>query len=92
MEGIKITLDKERTIQFDYNALIAVEKETGINVLQGEMLKRMRATDLRALLWAGLLMEDPSLSIEEVGRMITRKKTPVILDAIVKGLKDFFGE
>jgi len=67
---IPITLDKERHLLMDLNAMVAFEDATGKNIMQGLDPDSMTAKDFRALLWACLLHEDESLKIEDVGKMI----------------------
>jgi len=92
---ITITLDRERTLEFDTNAIVLAEKETGKNLLAivkdlGSP-KTVRITDIRALLWAGASHEDPDLTIEAAGRLLKRANTRAVLEAIMAGLADFFG-
>ena len=67
---VKIQLDKERTIRFDLNAMSNFEKVTGRNILTNA-LENLSANEIRALLWACLTDEDPSLTIEQVGKFVT---------------------
>jgi len=91
-----LTLDREHTLKYDYNALALAEKETGKSVLDlffGILKpKTFRITDLRALLWVGLLHEDPELTIEATGNLLKPSRTPAAIKAVVVGLNDFFGE
>lgn len=68
---ITIELDKKRTLIFDFNALCRLEELTGKNALNGETWSSLSAKDVRALLWSAMLREDPDLTIQEVGEMIT---------------------
>ena len=67
---IKVTLDKPRIIMFDLNALAAFEETTGRSVLNGLSLEGLAVKDLRALFWAGLLHEDPDLTLQQVGAIV----------------------
>jgi len=67
---ISLTLDKERHLLMDLNAMVAFEDATGKNIMQGLDADSMTARDFRALLWACLLHEDEALKIEDVGKMI----------------------
>ena len=67
---VSITLDKERHLLMNLNAMVAFEEATGKNIMQGIDANSMTAKDFRALLWACLLHEDESLKIEDVGKMI----------------------
>jgi len=66
---VPLRLDRERTLLLSFNALCKAEEITGMNLLAGEVVfSSLRV--LRALLWAGLLHEDPLLTVEEVGDLI----------------------
>ena len=68
MKPVKIELDKERNLLLDLNAMAGFGEETGKNLFQiGE---NFSASDLRALLWACLIHEEPSLDPKDVGAMI----------------------
>jgi len=67
---------RERHLRFDLNAMAAFEKATGKNLFEAkvakELAKNLSPVLLRALLWACLCHEDESLTLEQVGGMITR--------------------
>lgn len=67
---VKITLDKERTLRFDFNALSAFEERTGKSALEASVWAKPDARTLHALLWAALLHEDPDLTMKDVGAII----------------------
>lgn len=70
---VKINLDKPRTLLLDMNAMIAFDNETGLNYLEfSRNLKDASAKELRALLWCMLIHEDKTLTIENVGAMVTK--------------------
>ena len=75
-------LDKPRTIHFDLNALAALEAQTGRDVLDPETWRRLDVAGIRAALWAGLLHEDPELSIETVGTWVTMDVLPEVVTAL----------
>ena len=68
--GVKITLDKVRTLKLDLNAMSSFTEATGkrLETLQGD---NMSPGDLRAMLWACLLHEDDSLTEKQVGSWVT---------------------
>lgn len=76
--AVKIMLDKPRTLKFDLNALAAFEDTTGKSFLRGLSLSGLTTKDLRALIWAGLLHEDPALTLEQVGAMVHAGNLPDI--------------
>jgi hypothetical protein len=77
---ITIVLDRPRTLRNDFNAWAAFEGETHKNMLA--LPPQLNATDLRALLWALLLHEDKSLTIEQVGAMLTPFNLKEVMVAI----------
>ena len=64
---VSITFDRERHMRLDFNALARAESITGKSALD---LDKPSATQMRALLWACLVDEDPALTIEQVGSWI----------------------
>ncbi|MCG1029314.1 hypothetical protein J5S49_13535 [Virgibacillus halodenitrificans] len=73
-EEVKIQLDKERTYRLDLNAyfeldMLYEDKEKTYHHLEADLLN-MRPYAVRAFLWAGLVHEDPELTLEEVGKHI----------------------
>lgn len=60
---------RTRRLVYDWNAIAALE-EAGRPMLDGTGWRISDARSLRLLLWAGLLRDDPSLTVEDVGRMI----------------------
>jgi hypothetical protein len=83
--GVQIALDKPRTVKFDFNANVKLEKETGVNTLMENPIDKdhMNGAMLRAMLWAGLLHEDKVLTIEQVGAMITSRNSNAVLVAVI---------
>lgn len=67
-QPVTIVLDgRERTLRYDLNALCLFEEHTKSSLSRALAERSMSAT--RALLWAGLLHEDPLLTIDDVGKM-----------------------
>lgn len=70
--GVKIILDKERTLKLDLNAMVAFEEASGKNLLDGSFQSSsMSPKDLRTMLWACLVHEDDALTEKQVGSWIT---------------------
>ena len=68
--GVKILLDKERVLKFDFNAMEAVEEDLGISLFDGTFEWKGSARKIKTLLWACLLHEDETLTKKEVGSWI----------------------
>lgn len=65
---VEIELDKTRHLKLDLNAMANFEKATGKSFT--EIGKDLSAQNIRALLWASLLHEEPKLSQNDVGGWI----------------------
>lgn len=65
-----LTLDRERIMRMDFNALAEAEKVSGKNFLDAETWRSLSATDMRAIAWACLHVYDPSLTLDQVGHMM----------------------
>jgi hypothetical protein len=77
----KITLDKERTIKFDLNTLIDVEDSLGYSLSEmGE--KKISIRVMRTLLTAGLKHEDPEITEQYVGSLITMENMQEVQEAL----------
>lgn len=68
--GVKVKLDKERTLRLDLNAMVRFEQASGKSLLKQSTWDTLSIADIRSLLWACLLHEDPELTVEQVGSMI----------------------
>lgn len=78
-----ITLDRERTLRMDLNALADFERVSGKSVMRGGFaIETMAIADIRDLLWACLVQEDESLSARQVGAMLHPGNLSKISDAL----------
>lgn len=66
--SVLIELDKPRNIRLDTNAIALVEEVLDKPI--DEFGTRFGVREIRAVLWAGLLHEDKSLTLEDVGNLI----------------------
>lgn len=73
---------QERHLCFDFEAICKVEQLTGLNLLKSAV-SEVSATNLRALLYAALLRDDPALSLEQVSKWITMHNVANIHQALV---------
>ncbi len=72
-KGVKITLmdGVERSIKFTLNALAELEDKFGsVQAAFDKLEKENSIKALRAILWSGLIHEDPNLTEQEVGNLI----------------------
>jgi len=78
---MKIVLDRERNLRMTLNAMIRFEEETGKEFTKLDT-KSMTLKDIRFFLWLCLAWEDPELTEEQVGTMISAENLSDILDAM----------
>ena len=78
---VKIELDgKERTLKFDLNALCLFEETAKQGIT--EALRQRSMSAIRALIWAGLIHEDPMLTIDDVGKMEFRSLQDIVVKVV----------
>jgi len=69
---VTINLDKPRILRLDLNAMCEFEQVIGRSLFDGSFSGAgMSAIDMRAMLWACLLGDDPELTLEQVGSLIS---------------------
>lgn len=87
-KSITINLDKERHLKFDLNAFAELEEiygdfETAMNEMTKGSVKAVRA-----ILWAGLVHEDETLTIKQVGSMIDMSNISYVVEIISKAISE----
>lgn len=82
---ITIKLDTERVLKFNLNSLVKLE-EIGVDV-QG-LQDNAKISDIRSILWAGLVHEDKELTLEIVGELVDIENLKEVTDAIAKAFGD----
>lgn len=83
---VKVMLDKERTLLFDLNALAYLEEEYGDIDKAFDDITKGKVKALRAVLWAGLVHEDESLSVKDVGKLLTLADLQRVAEAVNEAL------
>lgn len=90
--GVKVTLGgRQRTLRYDLNALAELEEATGTSLAELQS-KTVGLRFLRALVWAGLLHQEPDLTQREVGAWIDGENLQEVQDAAVKALTAAFSQ
>ncbi len=69
-----VELDRKRKYILDLNAFCELEKRIGKSLFKAINWEDMGVNDLRLLLWAGLLTDDPALTLEEFTKMCSLPK------------------
>ncbi len=90
----EVELDRKRRLKFDWNSVCAIEDVTKKNMLQKKnwdaIFGNMDASNVRLLLWAALVWEDPELALADVGRMLSKKGqagVPNIIEALNRAIE-----
>lgn len=66
MTGIKVKLDKERIFKFNHRQLAMFEEKSGKSFAAFQETEHPFLNDVFCLLWAGLVHEDPGLTVDHV--------------------------
>lgn len=82
MDGVKITLDKERVLLLDLNGMIEFEEETGMELLNGFDTTAMNTKQLRLFLSLCFKCDDPEMTPEKAGKLINLGNISRIMDAL----------
>lgn len=90
----EVELDRKRRLKFDWNSVCAIESVTNKNMLQKKnwdaLFRKMDASNVRLLLWAALVWEDPELALNDVGRMLSKIGSaglPDIIEAVNRAIE-----
>jgi len=69
--SVLVTLDKERHLRYNFNALADLEQVLGFSLASlPQQLDRLGLNTVRCFLWAGLKHEDATLTPARVGDLI----------------------
>lgn len=86
-KGVKIKLDKERTMLFDLNALCELEESYGSIDKAFKEIQKMSFKTIRKLLFICLSHEDETLTEKQVGQFIGLNN----IEAITSKITEAFG-
>jgi hypothetical protein len=70
IKTVPIKLDKERNLRFDLNAFAELEEAYGDIEQAMKAMEKGSIKALRAILWAGLIHEEETLTQKQIGAMI----------------------
>lgn len=79
---MEIILDRVRNIKFPLSSIEKLEEVSGENCLTGEFFQKMSAKKLKLLLWAGLIHEDKTLTIESISILLDQYQVSDLLDKV----------
>ena len=69
---------------FDFNACAQVQALTGVNVFNVPESGTLNPVFFRAQVWASLLRDQPNLTLEDAGRLITVRTMSAVGEAVAK--------
>jgi hypothetical protein len=80
---VPIELDKPRNLVYDNEAQILIEDELGESTFDQKLWQSISAKKARVILWAGLHYEDPSLTLEDVKKLLKGRNMAPIMKKIL---------
>lgn len=83
---VEVELDKTRTFRFTLNALEEVEERLGFDLAEMEG-KKLKIKEIKVIMWAGLIHEDPELTLDDVGAMIDMENLSYVQEKMGKAFK-----
>jgi hypothetical protein len=89
---IPIQLDKERHLKFDLNSFAELEELYGNINTAFEAMQKGSIKAIRAMLWCGLIHEDKSLTLEQVGKMVHLGNMNEVMNAITQAIYEAMPE
>jgi hypothetical protein len=87
VKPVSINLDKERNLVFDLNAFAELEDVYGEIDDALSAIGRGSIKAVRAVLYAGLVHEDESLTVKSVGKLVTLKNLQEVSIALTDAIK-----
>lgn len=92
IEPVKVRLDRERTLVYDFGAYRVIFERTGHSVLVDGLPREQfsSVTFFLEVLRAGLLREDPTVTIEQIEASITPADAVEVLEAVSVALNSSF--
>lgn len=85
IESIKIKLGgKERELKFDLGVMSDYEDLTGDNALMDDIFPRMSSKKLIRLIYSALKVNDPEITIDEIGKLISGENIQDILPKVIE--------
>ncbi len=77
--------DPRRVLVMDFNAFCEAEAITGVSLMEGELaFKSLRV--LRGLIWAGLLHEQPDITLKDAGLIINELGMEHCFNAVAEAI------
>jgi len=91
-EGIPVTLDKERHLKLTLYGARKLKQAVGIDLLKGFSLADLGVEEMAAFLWACLVWEDDTLTIDSVSKMVDAGEMVAIQTQIAQAVNQSLPE
>lgn len=88
-DPVVVALDRERTLRYDFRAHREIQRTTGRRIL-GDGYSGDDFEDVEFFLEclrAGLLHEDPTITVEQLGEMLLLEDAPRVISAMIAALQ-----
>lgn len=86
-QPLTIVLDKPRRLIYDLNAFAELETIFGSVEESQKALETGGFVAARALLWAGLLADEPTLTLRDVGAMLGPNSLEMVMERIAQAMQ-----
>ena len=82
-EPLTVELDRERRLIVDLNAMVAFAELRGKEIWECD-LANPNSSDLRAILWCALLRDDPQITLEVAGQLLTTQNMQDLTNQLMR--------
>ena len=90
LDYVVVELDKARKLRYDLNAVCEIEEQLNVPISQlGDL--EANARNIRLLLWAGLVWDDPELTVASVGKMVSFVRFGYVCDKVNEAMSQGLG-
>jgi len=90
--GVRVKLDRVRTLRLGWRALEKLQEEHGISVEDlGAQLQTGQFKTIRLIIWAGLIHEDPDLTFDQTADLMDQADFTELVTAASELITSRFG-
>lgn len=88
MDTVAITLDRERHLRYTWGSINRFKKTTGLSFgeFEDDDPRLADFSVMAAMLWAGLIWEDDTLTVEQVADMVDIGRSGEVIDLISQAM------
>lgn len=86
VKKVPLEWDKPRVLQYPFPILAMLKERTGIDFLAGVEWNPKLLEEIATVVWAGLSLDDPGLTEEQVFPMLDMQNTVEFMDVITEAI------